>query len=173
MIFNLYSRVVLKLGGDEKYVYDAERLMYTEVAEIQKVTDWSYLEWEHRLRRYDIVAIGALLHVLRKRDGQPSDFGSLQFNAAQLDCVPLKDSGEEYTPAELGADLAKRLKPPEEEPGPTLAADAAAVPPEASPQISVPSTPDGSARSSASGPGNGNGSAGSMSSGAKRTSIAG
>src|SRR6266704_2536505 len=69
MIFNLFQRVVVKVGEDEKHIFDRKRLMYTEVVELEKVTGLSYLEWEQQLGRYSITAVAAVLHVLRKRDG--------------------------------------------------------------------------------------------------------
>lgn len=171
MIFDYYSRLAVKLGDGEKHVFDRGRLMYTEVAEIEKVTGLSYIEWEQQLRRYSITAVAALLHVLRKRDGQESDFGSMQFNAADLDCVPLHDGGTEFTPAEIAADLAARIKKAEAEAaGPTSATDGA-VAPEASPQTSEPGTSHSSANGSASVPGNGTSSLTQTSSRARRTAT--
>ena len=128
MIFNLYPRVLVKVGEDEKHIFDAGRLMYTEVAEIEKCTGVSYGEWRRQLGEYSITAIAALLHVLRKRDGTPSDFATMQFNAAELDVVPLHQDDAEFTAAEVEADLAKRLKDAGEKGNPTRATAAAVAP---------------------------------------------
>src|SRR5258706_7961444 len=109
MIFNLYSRVLVKVGDDEQHIFDATRLMYTEVAEIEKCTGVSYGEWRRQLGEYSITAIAALLHVLRKRDDQPSDFATMQFNAAALDVVPLHADDREFTVEEVAEDWKKRL----------------------------------------------------------------
>src|SRR5258707_4047558 len=110
MIFNLYSRVLVKVGDDEQHIFDATRLMYTEVAEIERCTGVSYGEWRRQLGQYSITAIAALLHVLRKRDGTPSDFATMQFNAAELDVAPLHEDGTEFTAAEGGGEPAERLQ---------------------------------------------------------------
>lgn len=166
MIFSLYSRLKVKLG-DEEHVFDRGRLMFTEVAEIEKVTGLSYGEWERELARYSITAIGALLHVLRKREGIASDFATMQFNAASLDCVPVHDDGTEFTPAEITADVAKRLADAAAGPGPTRGGDAPAVAAE-SPQATTTTSPSSPAATT-SARGNGNGSRGVTSSSSRRT----
>jgi hypothetical protein len=138
VIFSLFSRVAVKLG-DETHIFDRARLMYSEVAEIEKVTGLSYGEWERELARYSITAVAALLHILRKRDGKASDFASMQFNAADLDVVPLKDDDTEMTPADIAADLARRQAEAELAANPTPGADE--VPP------AVPPVPDTTATS--------------------------
>jgi len=153
MIFNLYSRVLVKVGDEERHIFDATRLMYTEVAEIEKCTGATYGEWRRQLGDYSITAIAALLHVLRKRAGMPSDFATLQFNAAALDVVPLHEDDTEFTAAEVEADLKKRMADASGEADPTLAAAAAVAPENGSlpvTTISSLSSPSGSE----SGPGN-------------------
>jgi len=154
LIFSLYTRVLVKLG-DERHVFDRSQLMYTEVREIQKVTGQSYGEWQQDLGRYDIGAVAALLHVLRKRDGVASDYKTMEFAAADLDVIPLHDDGAEFTAAEVAADLAKRAAEAEAGPGPTPAAagqDAAQAENSQTQRTSTnPSSPNGST----SGPGNG------------------
>jgi hypothetical protein len=154
LIFNLYSRVLVKVGDEERHIFDATRLMYTEVAEIEKCTGVSYGEWRRQLGDYSITAIAALLHVLRKRAGVPSDFATLQFNAAALDVVPLHEDDSEFTAAEVEADLKKRMADAAgEAEDPTLAAAAAVAPENGSlpvTTISSLSSPSGSE----SGPGN-------------------
>src|SRR5258708_30861467 len=97
MIFNLYSRVKVKVGDDEEHVFDATRLMYTEVAEIEKCTGTPYGEWRRQLGEDSITAIAALLHVLPQRDGQSSDFAAIQVNAATLHAIPLHEDDREFT----------------------------------------------------------------------------
>lgn len=126
MIFNLYQRVAVKVGDSERYIFDRSRLMFTEVAEIQKITDWSYGEWERQLGRYDIVAVAALVHVLRKRENVPSNWATMQFNATELDVVPIHDDGSEFTKEEIAKDLADRISQTDE-PDPTIAAAAVAI----------------------------------------------
>src|SRR5258708_4339089 len=163
MIFNLYSRVKVKVGDDEEHVFDATRLMYTEVAEIEKCTGTPYGEWRRQLGEYSITAIAALLHVLRKRDGQSSDFAAMQFNAATLDVIPLHEDDREFTAAEVEADMTKRLAAAAETANP-ISATAAAVAPENGSKpattISSPSSQSGSG----SGRGNGRSSSGKTSS---------
>jgi len=165
MIFNLWSRLLIKVGDDERHVFDRSRLMYTEVAEIEKVSGLSFGEWERELSRYSITAIAPLIHVLRKRDGQASDFALMQFNAASLDVVPLHDDGTEYTTAEAAEELERRLKKAETDP--TGGGDAPALPPAEDTSITSRSSLNGSG----SGRGNGTGSAGMTSGSAKRTSM--
>ena len=169
MIFTLYPRVAVKLGA-ESHVFDRSRLMYTEVVEVERVTGLSYPEWLDQLGEYRITAVAALLHVLRKRADQPSDFGSLQFNVADLDVVPLHDDGREFTAQEVADDLRQRIEKAKTDgdAGPTRAA-AEAVAPGSSPVTSGTSlsSPNGSA----SARGNGRSSPGRTSPSAKRTST--
>jgi hypothetical protein len=148
MIFNLYSRVLVKVGDEERHIFDATRLMYTEVAEIEKCTGVSYGEWRRQLGEYSITAIAALLHVLRKRDGTVGDWATMQFNAAALDVVPLHDDDTEFTSAQVEADLKKRMAAAAGAADPTPAAAAAVAPENGSPpvtNISSLSSPSGSA----------------------------
>lgn len=172
MIFSLYQRLAVKVG-DEKYVFDRSRLMYTEVAEIQKVTEWSYGEWERQLGRYDIVAVAALVHVLRKREGVASEWLTMQFNATELDVVPLHDDGTEFTAEEIAKDIAKRMSKAAE-PDPTLAAAAAVVKAEeaaAAPRQDMTITSLSLRSDSTSGRGNGSTSRGKTSASTRRAST--
>jgi hypothetical protein len=171
LIFNLYSRLLVKVGDGERHVFDRGRLMYTEVAEIEKVTGLAYPEWLDQLAAYKITAVAGLLHILRKRDGQPSDFGSMQFNVADLDVIPLHDDGTEFTPAEVVEDVQRRVAEAQqpEDAGPTLAAGDAAVQPEVTP-VTTGISPS-SLNGSGSGRGNGSGSRGRISPSARRTST--
>lgn len=158
MIFAFFPRVAVKFGPDERHVFDRAKLMFSEVQEIEKVTGLSYAEWEDGLRRYSITAVAALLHVLRKRDGMPSDFGNMNFAAADLDCIPIHDDDREYTGDEVAAEVSKLLAPDANGVGPTRAADGPGSPSgetgSTPRQLTNPSSPNGSA----SAPGNGNGS---------------
>jgi hypothetical protein len=169
LIFNLFPRLVVKLGEDEKHVYDRGRLMFTEVAEIEKVTGQSYMEWERDLGRYSITAIAALLHVLRKRADMASDFGTMQFNAAELDCVPLHENDSEYTAQEIADHITGRLAGAAPDP---TSATAAAVEHLAGQPTPATSTPGSSPSGSASAPGSGTSSPGATSSAASPTSTA-
>lgn len=169
MIFNWYSRVVVEIGDDESHVFDHDRLMFTEVAEIEKVTGLSYMEWEQQLRKFSITAVAALVHILRKRAKQPSDFGSMQFNVRELNVWPIHADGTKFTQQEIDEDIARRIKGASEGPDPTLsAADAAAEP--GNPEI-MSSTSPSSASASASALGNGSTSPGQTSSAASPIST--
>lgn len=172
MIFTFFPRVAVKFGPDERHIFDRSKLMFTEVQEIEKATGLSYAEWEEGLRRYSIVPLAALLHVLRKRDGQPSDFASMQFAVSDLDCMPLHDDDTEYTREEIQAEVAKQLAPDANGAGPIPAADGPGSPSgetgSTPRQLTSPSSPNGSA----SAPGNGNGSPTPTSSPAKPTLTA-
>ncbi len=171
MIFNLYPRVVVKLGDGERHVFDRAKLMYSEVAEIEKVTNLSYAEWQLQLSRYSIGAVAALLHVLRRRDGMPSDYATMEFNAADLDVVPLHGDDTEFTTEEVTADLEKRKAEAEAGPGPIPAVAALAAAQTENPPTPPSSTNPSSPNGSTSGPGNGTGSPTPISSGARRTST--
>ncbi len=164
MIFSLFSRVVVKVGEGERHIFDRARLMYSEVAEIEKVSGLSYGEWEMELGRYSMKAVAPLLHVLRKRGGKPSDYATLEFNVADLDVVPLRDDDTEMTPQDVAEELARRVKAAEPDPTPAVAAESARPP--------IPAT-NGTSRSSpsttASGRGNGKSSAGRSSAGSELT----
>lgn len=167
MIFHLYDRVLIKVGDDERHVYDRRRLMYTEVAEVERVTGLSYAEWHRELGRHSITAIAALIHVLRKREGIPSDFATMQFNAATMDCIPVHEDGTEYTAAEVAVDMLKRME--DARPGPTRGDATAAVEAEAPVLEATTITSPSSPRATTSARGNGNGSRGGTSSSSKRT----
>jgi hypothetical protein len=171
MIFNLFPRVVIEIGDAEQYVYDRARLMYTEVAEIEKVTGQSYMDWSRDLGQFRITAIAGLIHVLRKRESVPSDFLSMQFNAADLDVTPIHEDGSKYTQDEMTAELRERKDKAEAElnGGPIRASAGAGA--AGSHPISAPSTPASSPSTSTSGPGNGTGSAMPNSSAASSTST--
>src|SRR5260370_601259 len=83
--------------------------MYSEVVEIQRVTEMSYAEWEWELGRFSITAGGALLQVLGKSAHLPSDFATMQFNVVDLAVTPLHDDGTEFTAGEVTADVLKRV----------------------------------------------------------------
>lgn len=170
MIFNLWPRVAIKLG-DERRVFDRARLMFTEVQEIERATGLSYAEWEQQLGRYSITAIAALIHVLRRRDGQPSDFATMQFAAADLDVVPLHDDDTEYTPEEATAELTKRLADAAggNGAGPTRAAGGPGSPSGETGSTPRQLTSPSSQPVTASNPGTGNGSHTRTGSSSKRT----
>lgn len=168
MIFNLYSRVKVKVG-DEEHIYDATRIMYTEVAEIQKVTGTLYAQWRQDLGDYSITAIAALLHVLRKRQGLPSDFAAMQFNVAELDVIPLHDDDSEFTAAEIEADLKQRMAAAGVAANPT-SATAGAVAAE-TPGRATSTSSRSSRKGSGSGRGNGSGSSGGTSASSRAIST--
>jgi len=175
LIFSLWPRVAIKLGG-ERHVFDRARLMFTEVQEIEKATGLSYAEWEQQLGRFSITAVAALLHILRIRDGQPSDFKTLQFAAADLEVTPLHDDDTEYTAEEAAAEVMKRIADANgggNGAGPTRAAGAPAAPSgeagSTPPRPISPSSPSGTA----SGRGNGNGSRTKTGSSSRRTPTGG
>jgi hypothetical protein len=170
VIFSLWPRVVIKLG-DERHVFDRAKLMFTEVQEIEKATGLSYAEWDQQLGRHSITAVAALLHILRIRDGQPSDFKTLQFAVADLDVVPLHDDDTEYTPDEATADLAKRIADAAggNGAGPTPAADTPGSPSAGTGSTPRQPTSPSSPPATASGPGNGNGSHTRTGSSSRRT----
>lgn len=158
MIFTFFPRVAVKFGPDERHIFDRAKLMFSEVQEIERATGMSYAEWEDGLRRYSITPLAALLHVLRKRDGQPSDFASMQFAVDDLDCIPVHPDDREYTREEIQAEVTKQLAPDTNGAGPTRAAPVPDSPSgeagSTQRQLTSPSSPNGSA----SVPGNGTGS---------------
>ena len=151
MIFSLYSRVRVKLGG-ESYDFDRSSLMFSEVVDIENATGLSFGEWQSELGRYSIRAVAGLLHILRKRAGVPSDFETLDFAADDLDCVPLHEDGSEFTPAEVAEDVARRIQEAREE-RPTSAPGSPAG--ENAPGETTASTSPSSLNGSESAPGNG------------------
>ena len=169
MIFSLFTRVNVKLG-EETYLFNSERIMFSEVQEIEKLTGLSYMEWRVELNRFTSTACAALLHILRKRAGVASEFATMQFNMADFDVRPVKDDGEEMTPAEMAAELERRRAEAESAPDPTRSAgeEIPAVAPEPSPAATNGTSPS-SPGSTASGRGNGKGSAGRSSAGSRLT----
>jgi len=171
VIFNIWPRVVIKLG-DERHVFDRSQLMFRDVQEIERVTEMSYAEWQQQLSRYSITAVAALIHVLRKRDGMPSDFRTMDFAADQLDVVPLHDDDSEYTTEEAAAEVTRRIAEASgggNGAGPTLAADAPELPSGEAGSTPRRLTSRSSPASTGSGRGNGNGSRTGTGSSSRRT----
>lgn len=159
MIFGLYPRVAVKLGG-ERYIYDSATLMYAEAAEVERVTGQSYAEWAIDLAAHKITAIAALLHILRRRAGVPSDFAKTDFAAADLDVVPVHDDDRDYTREEVAADIERRMREAraDAEPVPTPAANGHEAPSGVTDLTRPKRTSRRSPASSASGHGSGTGS---------------
>jgi hypothetical protein len=170
LIFQFFTRVAVKLG-DESHVYDRKTFTYADAVRVEEATGMSYAEWEWRLLRSSITAIAALLHVLRVRDGVPSDFKAMAFNAADLDYVPLHDDDSEFTADEITEDIARQMGEARAaaDPGPTRAAAEPELPfgeeGPASPRLTSLSSP----ASTASGRGNGTGSRTRTSSSSRKT----
>lgn len=169
MIFAFYSRVVVEIGDKESHIFDHSRLMFTEVAEIERCTNLSYMEWERELQRYSITAVAALVHILRRRADMPSDWAAMQFNVREVKVWPVHGDDSKFTQAEIDEDIKRRVEAAAG-PDPTqLAADGAASEPP-SPRTTSgtsPSSPSGSA----SAPGNGTSSPGRTSSAARLIST--
>jgi hypothetical protein len=165
VIFNLYPRVLVKIGG-ERYVFDRDQLMFTEVVEIEKATGLSFGEWQAELARYSMMALGGLLHMLRKRAGVPTDFETMQFAAYDIDVIPLHDDGTEFTAEDVAADITRRLEEAKN-PVPTIAAPAPASAAAPAPATTA-NTPPGSLNITGSAPGNGNSSHGANSRSSKK-----
>jgi hypothetical protein len=166
VIFNLYPRVAVKVG-EERYVFDRDELMFTEVVEIEKATGLSFGEWQQELSRYSIMALGGLLHMLRKRAGVPSDFETMNFAAYDIDVVPLHDDGSEFTAEDVAADISRRLEEAKQA-VPTIAAAGPGSAANPAPVTTAPISRT-SLNITESGRGNGNGSRGASSrSSAKR-----
>jgi hypothetical protein len=164
VIFNLYPRVVIKVG-EERYEFDRSSLMFKEVVQIEQASGLSFGEWQTELGRYSLNAVGALIHMLRKRAGEPSDFQSMDFPVDGFDVVPLHDDGSEFTAEEVAADITRRLAEAED-PVPTIAAPAAG---QETPGPASTATMSPTSRSdSTSDRGNGNGSPGHSSRGSRK-----
>lgn len=168
MIFRYFERFLIKVSADEQHVFDMTNLMFSEVQEIEKVSGLSYGEWQRELRRYSAAGLGPLIHVLRKRAGQSSDYLTMQFNMAKMDCVPIREDGTEMTEQDIGDELQRRIDAAEAA-DPTLAAGDAASesPDQATTSSTSPSSPSGSE----SAPGNGTSSPGAISSAASPIST--
>jgi hypothetical protein len=145
LIFRMFTRVAVKLG-DERHVYDRKTFTFADAQAVEEATGLAYPEWEFQLGRGSVTAYAALLHVLRVRDGQPSDFKALAFNMADLDAVPLHDDDSEYTAQEVAEELERRIREARDRDNPpTLAADEqdspSGEPPSAQPRPTSPSSP--------------------------------
>lgn len=174
MIFSWYSRVVVEIAADEpggvaeEHIFDHDRLMLTEVQEIERCTGLSYLEWEQELRKYQMTAVAALVHILRRRADMPSDWATMQFNVRKLNVWPVHADDTRFTSQEIDEDLARRVREAASEPDPTQsAADAAAA---ESPETTSSTSPS-SANGSTSVPGNGTSSLTAISSAASPIST--
>ncbi len=121
----MFTRVAVKLG-DESHVYDRKTFSFADAQRVEEATGLAYPEWEWQLGRGSVTAVAALLHVLRLRDGMPSDFKLMSFSMQDLDSVPLHDDDSEYTAEEVGDEVARRVREAQApaDPGPTPAAGA-------------------------------------------------
>ena len=160
MIFRLYSKIAIKADG-ERYVFDRSQIMFKDMIEIENASGYAYLEWEEALGRGSIRAIAAAVHMLRKKNGEPSDFDTMNFPVSGFDIVPLHDDGTEFTAQEVAADITRRLEEPED---PTNAAGSG----NGGPSPDTGNTSLTSPPSTASARGNGTGSPGRSSKGSKK-----
>jgi hypothetical protein len=144
VIFSQFPRVVVKLG-DERYVYDRKTFTFLDAQRVEEATGMAYPDWEWALFRSSVTAVAALLHVLRLRDGVPSDFKSLAFTMSDLDYVPLHDDDSEYTAEEVTEEVTRRIAEAQPDAGPTPAAAAPEAPSgedrSAPPRPTSPSSP--------------------------------
>lgn len=150
----MFDRVAVKLG-DEARVWNRKAFTFADAQRVEDATGMTYPEWEFQLRRGSVTAYAALLHVLRVRDGAPSDFKAMAFNMADLDAVPLHDDDSEYTAEEIGEEVARRVRESQADAGPTPAAGAQEAPsgedPSQPPRPTSPSSPSGTASSRGTG----------------------
>jgi hypothetical protein len=146
LIYQFFSRVAVKLG-DESRTWDRKTFSYADAVRVEEATGMSYPEWEWRLERQSVTAVAALLHVLRLRDGVPSDFKAMAFNMSDLVSVPLHDDDSEYTADEVAEEIIRQTREAQAaaDPGPTRAAAGPEPLPEgegpASPRPTSPSSP--------------------------------
>lgn len=78
----------------EGHTYDyTGKLMLPEAAAIQKATGMTYGEWQTALNKGDVVAVAALLWVLKKRAGEIMPFSQLDFDVNELATTFLREDG--------------------------------------------------------------------------------
>jgi hypothetical protein len=107
-VFAHYDRVAVKAGEDESHVFDARDVMTLEALEIERVTGLTWGQWQRDLCGFSVTAVAGLLHVLRKRDGQDSDWPP-GLKVTDLTAIPLHDDDSEYTAGEVRDDLERRV----------------------------------------------------------------
>ena len=91
----------IKVDGTT-YEYDAERLLFSEAAFVQKKTGLKLQEWQKGLAEMDAYAVAGLVYILKKRAGEQPDWDSLDFDIAGLEFVA-EDGVEEPSPKEAAA----------------------------------------------------------------------
>ena len=62
------SGIVIEFEG-EKFDYDPDSLLMSELSEIKKVTGLSRREWNQALTEEDVEAVRGLIFILKKRAG--------------------------------------------------------------------------------------------------------
>lgn len=75
-----------KLSVDGRvYEFDQDRLTNVECMAIEKVTGLTFGEWADALQKRSMLAVTALVWVVRKRDEPTLRFSDVEFNVASLD----------------------------------------------------------------------------------------
>lgn len=86
------------------YEYDATRLLFSEVAFVQKKTGMKLQEWQAGLGEMDAFAVAGLVYILKKRAGEQPDWDTLDFDMASLDFIddeaPQEPAPKEGAPAD-------------------------------------------------------------------------
>lgn len=98
----------MKVVVDGKtYEFEQEKLLYSEIAFIQKRTGLKLQDWQQGLAEMDAFALGGLVYILRKRAGEQPDWDTLDFDVASLEIVGEETDGEpapkEDAPSGAGA----------------------------------------------------------------------
>ena len=82
------------------YEFEQEKLLYSEIAFIQKKTGLKLQQWQDGLGEMDAFALGGLVYILRKRAGEQPDWDTLDFDVASLEIVGEDDEVQEPAPKE-------------------------------------------------------------------------
>lgn len=76
----------MKLTIDgQHYEFDMDRLLFSEMAFVQKKTGLKLQEWQRGLNEMDAFALAGLVYIVRKRAGEQPDWDTLDFDIASFD----------------------------------------------------------------------------------------
>jgi hypothetical protein len=81
--------------GEESHVFDQRKMLNTEAMAIERVTGGTTTEWQEMLARGSVLAMTALVWVIRKRKEPNLQFAKVEFSASDVDMTPVCDEGHE------------------------------------------------------------------------------
>lgn len=102
--------------GDETYEFDPNKFMNVELIAVERETGMTSFDWQNKLNQGSMIAVTALIWVLRKRQGKIQQFDEIEFETDTL-VVDFR-TPEEVAAAEKAAAEAKESESSDSTPTP-------------------------------------------------------